>query len=168
MYHSSKSRNFLFDLFYLVAWDVLDLHIVSKHRKWYLQMSRTLSMPIRWLCLRLTKTFARRCHQARKVEHFDFDLTCDVTGDPEVIKICFPSTVFPGLSNADWIFRIGPVVSEIRGGGARNSPPPSGARFKNIPVGRGLVKVQQYYFCCNNTIFDDTRCALSSIRGIRM
>ena len=35
-----------------------------------------------------------------KVEHFDFDLTCDVTGDPEVIKICFPSTFFPGLSNA--------------------------------------------------------------------
>ena len=34
------------------------------------------------------------------VEHFDFDLTCDVTGDLEVIKICFPSTVFPGLSNA--------------------------------------------------------------------
>ena len=34
-------------------------------------------------------------------------------------------------------FRIGPVVSEIRGGGARNSPP-SGARYKNTPVGRGL------------------------------
>ena len=27
-------------------------------------------------------------------------LTCDVTGNPEVIKICFPTTVFPGLSNA--------------------------------------------------------------------
>ena len=31
--------------------------------------------------------------------HFDFDLTCDVTGDPEGITICFPITVFPGLSN---------------------------------------------------------------------
>ena len=38
--------------------------------------------------------FARRCHQARNVEHFDFDLTCDVTRDPEVNKICFPMTVF--------------------------------------------------------------------------
>ena len=57
-----------------------------------------------------------RCHQARKVEHFDFDLTCDVTGDPEVIKICFPSTVFPELLNAAWLFRVGPVVSEILGG----------------------------------------------------
>ena len=28
----------------------------------------------------------RRCHQARNVKHFDFDLTCDVTGDPEVMK----------------------------------------------------------------------------------
>ena len=40
---------------------------------------------------------------------------------------------------AAWIFRIGPVVSEIRGR-ARNSPP-SGARYKNTPVGRGLFKV---------------------------
>ena len=36
-------------------------------------------------------------------EHFDFDLTCDVTRDPEVNKICFPSTVFPGLSNAEFL-----------------------------------------------------------------
>ena len=44
------------------------------------------------------RNFARRCHQARNVEHFDFDLTCDVTRHPEVNKIC--KTVFPGLSNA--------------------------------------------------------------------
>ena len=30
--------------------------------------------------------FALQCHQT----HFDFDLTCDATGDPVVIKICFP------------------------------------------------------------------------------
>ena len=70
-----------------------------------------------------------------------FDLTCDVTRDPEVNKICFPLTVFPGLSNAAWIFTIGPVVSEIRGGGGLEiAPPPSGARYKNTPVGRGLTK----------------------------
>ena len=33
--------------------------------------------------------------KARKAEHFDFDLTCDVTGDPEVI--IFSLTLFPGL-----------------------------------------------------------------------
>ena len=43
------------------------------------------------------------------------NLTCDVTGDPEVIKICFSLTVFPGLSNSAWILWIAPVVSEIRG-----------------------------------------------------
>ena len=48
-----------------------------------------------WLCFCLTRAIiARRCHQARNVEHFDFDLTCDVTRDPEVNKICFPSTSF--------------------------------------------------------------------------
>ena len=50
--------------------------------------------------LKIEITITRRCHQARNVKHFDFDLTCDVTGDLEVIKICFPLTVFPGLSNA--------------------------------------------------------------------
>ena len=38
--------------------------------------------------------------EMRKVKHLYFYLTCDVTGDPEVIKIYFLSTVFPGLSNA--------------------------------------------------------------------
>ena len=31
--------------------------MVTKHRKWYLQMSVTLSMPIHWFCLRLTSKF---------------------------------------------------------------------------------------------------------------
>ena len=50
--------------------------------------------------LNIEITITRRCHQVRNVKHFDFDLTGDVTGDPEVIKICLLSTVFPGLSNA--------------------------------------------------------------------
>ena len=130
---------------------ILTYIMVTKHRKWYLQMSETLIHAdlLALFEVNIPTPFARRCHQARKVEHFYFDLTCDVTGDPEVIKNCFPPTVFPGLSNAAWIFRIGPVVSEIRGGGrARNSPHPSGARFKITPVGRGLIKVKQYYFWC--------------------
>ena len=48
---------FLFDLFHLVTWDDLDLYYGHKAQKWYLQMSVTLSMPIHWLCLRLTSKF---------------------------------------------------------------------------------------------------------------
>ena len=42
-----------------------------------------------------------RQNQIRQiVKHFDFDLTCDNIGDPEVNNISFPSTKFPDLSNA--------------------------------------------------------------------
>ena len=120
MYRSSKSRNFFawpflpgdltwpWPLFW--SWSTVnDTYKCQRHYPCRL---------VAFVCAR-HRNFARRCHQARNVEHFDFDLTCDVTRDPEVNKICFPSTVFPGLSNAAWIFRIGPVVSEIRGGGSK-------------------------------------------------
>ena len=47
----------LFCLTFFTWWPEMSLtHImVTMHRKWYLQMSETLSMPIRWLCLRLTR-----------------------------------------------------------------------------------------------------------------
>ena len=135
MYRSSKSRNFFAwpflpgDLTWpwplLWSWSTVnDTYKCQRHYPCRL---------VGFVCA-YHRNFARRCHQARNVKHFDFDLTCDVTRDPEVNKICFPPTVFPGLSNAAWIFRIGPVVSEIRGG-ARNSPPP--------PVGR-VIKIPQW------------------------
>ena len=34
------------------------------------------------------------------VEHFDFDWTCDVIGEPEIDNVRFPSTSSPDLSNA--------------------------------------------------------------------
>ena len=39
--------------------------------------------------LNIEITITNLCHQAQNVKHFDFDLTCDVTGDPEVIKHLF-------------------------------------------------------------------------------
>ena len=45
-------------MIYLVTWDDLDLYYLyydKKNRKWCLQMSLTLSMPIHWHCLRLTR-----------------------------------------------------------------------------------------------------------------
>ena len=58
MYRSSKSRIF-FCLTFFTWWPEMTLTfiMVTKHRKWYLQMSVTLSMPISWLCLCLTSQF---------------------------------------------------------------------------------------------------------------
>ena len=41
------------------------------------------------IALNIETTITRLCHRARNVKHFDFGLTCDVTGDPEVIKHLF-------------------------------------------------------------------------------
>ena len=58
MYRRSKSwkKNCL-TLFTWWPEMTLTCIMVTKHRKWYLQMSVTLSMPIHWLCLRLTSKF---------------------------------------------------------------------------------------------------------------
>ena len=58
MYRRSKSR-FCFWLTYFSWWPEMTLTciMVTKHRKWYLQMSVTLSIPIHWPCLRLTSKF---------------------------------------------------------------------------------------------------------------
>ena len=64
---------------------------------------------------------------------FYFDLTSDVTGDPEVNKVRLGLTNVAGLSNAIWILNISPVVPEIV-----YSAPLSGAHYRNIPVGSGL------------------------------
>ena len=48
-----------FCLTFFTRWPEMTLTfvMVTKHRIWYLQMSVTLSMPIHWLCLRLTLKF---------------------------------------------------------------------------------------------------------------
>ena len=114
---------------------ILTCIMVTKHRKWYLQMSVTLSIPIllAWVCLLLTSIFSRRCHQARKVENSYFDLTCDVISD---LQIKF-STLYGkfGLSNGVWNLEISPVVWEI----SSFAPfPPAGRVTNQTPAGRGL------------------------------
>ena len=44
--------------------------MVTKHRKWYLQMSVTLSMPISWLCLCLTSQFCSPMSPSPKCRTF--------------------------------------------------------------------------------------------------
>ena len=105
-----------------MAWDDLDLYYGHKAQEMILTNVRDTIHADSLALFEVNIDILLADVTKPEKEHFYFDLTCDVNGDPEVIKICFPSTVFPELSNAAWIFRIGPVVSEIRGG-ARNSPP---------------------------------------------
>ena len=56
-------------------------------------------MLIHRLLMRLLSAFCGGRALDGNVKHFVSDLTCVIIGDPEVIKICFPSTSFPGLSN---------------------------------------------------------------------
>ena len=44
--------------------------MVTKHSKWYLQMSETLSMPISWLCLCLTSQFCSPMSPSPKCRTF--------------------------------------------------------------------------------------------------
>ena len=57
-----------------------------------------------------------------------FYLTCDVIDDPQANAIKFRSTTLAGLTNAVWILKIDPVVSDI--GRGLIFAPPSGARVK--------------------------------------
>ena len=103
MYCTSKSRNSLLDLFYLVTWDDLDLYY---HSKWYLQMSETLSMPISWVYLCLTSQFCSPMSPSPKCRTFWLWTDLWRHSWPRVNKTCFPSTVFPGVSNAAWILEL--------------------------------------------------------------
>ena len=112
MYHRYKSLFFCLTLFTWWPEMTSSYIMVTKHRKWCLQMSETLCMQIRWLCLSLTSKF--RSPMSPSPKSRTFWLWPDLWHHwwPQVIKICFPSTIFPGISNAAWIFRIGAVVSK--------------------------------------------------------
>ena len=62
---------FLLDLFF-TWWPAVTLTsiIVTKHSKWYVQMSETLSMPISWLCLCLTSQFCSPMSPSPKCRTF--------------------------------------------------------------------------------------------------
>ena len=55
--------------------------------------------PDRWMMHWLDDNFTRRCHQARKVENFYFDLTCNVINDLQVIFLPCTGSSRTALSN---------------------------------------------------------------------
>ena len=74
--------------------------MVTKHRKWYLQMSVTLSMPIHWLCLRLTSTFCWLLADVTKSEMSNIStLTWPLTSlvTPRSLKFVFLRQFFQGF-----------------------------------------------------------------------
>ena len=125
MYRSSKSRKKLFDLFHLVTlrWPWPVLWSQSTGNDTYIQMSVTLSMPIHWLCLRVTSTFYSPMSPSPKSRKFwlTWPVTSSVTSGSNVWRCTGSSRT--GLSNGVWNLEIGPVVWEISGGPL--GPPPS-------------------------------------------
>ena len=121
MYRSSKSRNFFVSPFSPgdLRWPWPLLWSQSTGNDTY-RCQWHYPCRLGWLCLCLTSPILLADVTKPEMSNI-LTLTWPVTStrDPEVNKICFPSTVFPGLSNTVWIFRIGPVVSEIRGGGSK-------------------------------------------------
>ena len=123
MYRSSKSRHFFAGPFspgdltwpWPLLWSQSAVNDTYKCQRHY--QCRFVGFVWAQHC-----NFARRCHQARNVEHFDFDLTCDVTRDPEV-NTFFPSTVFSRAFKCRLNFyNRSSSFGDQRG--ARNSPPP--------------------------------------------
>ena len=68
---AALNHNF-FCLTFFTRWPEMTLTfiMVTKHRKWYLQMSVTLSMPISWLCLCLTSQFCSPMSPSPKCRTF--------------------------------------------------------------------------------------------------
>ena len=59
-----------------------------------------LTQRLRHLKFVLLDVITHSIEHPETVKHLTFDLTCDVISDPEVNEISFPSTDFPGISNA--------------------------------------------------------------------
>ena len=63
-------ESFLLDIFTWWPDMTLTSIMVTKHSKWYLKMSETLSMPISWLCLCLTSQFCSPMSPSPKCRTF--------------------------------------------------------------------------------------------------
>ena len=144
MYRSSKSRFFCLTFFTWWPEMTLTCIMVTKHRKWYLQMSVTLSMPIHWLCLRLTSKFYLPMSPSPKSRKFLLwpDLWRHRWPPDQIFYLVRVVHVQGSISNGVWNLEIGPVVWEISGGLLCPPPPPPAGRVTNqTPAGRGLIDI---------------------------
>ena len=89
--------------------------------------------------------FAHQSYSADTyIKRFDFDLTCDVTDDPELIKICYLGS-FPRLSNDAGIFKNRSSSFSKMRGELWIAPLRNGAWYRNIQVGHGYKSISTKY-----------------------
>ena len=137
MYHSSKSRFFLFDLFHPVTWDDLDLYYGHKAQEMILtDVSDTIhadSLALFALNIEILLADVTKPEKSKILT-----LTWPVTSISDLQVNFSPCTGSSrtGLSNGVWNLEIGPVVWEISGGPF--APPPAGRVTNQTPAGRGL------------------------------
>ena len=156
MCRSSKSRNFLFDLFHLVTWDDLDLYYGHKAQEMILtDVSDTthadslalFALNIEILLADVTKP------EKSKILTLTWPVTSSVTSGSNFWPCTGSSRT--GLSNGVWNLEIGPVVSEISGGPL--PPPPAGRDTNRTPAGRGLRLItshlEQVWFAFEKRFF---------------
>ena len=136
MYRSSKSRNFLFDLFHLVTWDDLDLYYAHKAQEMILtDGSDTIHADS--LALFALNTEILLADVTKPEKSKILTLTWPVTSSVTSGSNFWPCTGSSrtGLSNGVWNLEIGPVVWEISGGGGALPPPPSRTCYDPDPSG---------------------------------
>ena len=80
--------------------------------------------------MRLLSVFCGEKAFNGNIKHFVFGLTCDVIGDPEVIKICFPWIIIPGLLTRA---RVAVSATFAMVGGGQNDPPSNSKTRKARP-----------------------------------
>ena len=138
MYRSSKSRNFLFDLFHLVTWDDLDLYYDHKAQEMILtDVSDTIhadslalfALNIEILLADITKP------EKSKILTLTWPVTSSATSRPNFWPCTGSSRT--GLSNGVWNLEIGPVVWEISGGGLCPPPPQQDVLLSRPQRGEG-------------------------------
>ena len=138
MYRSSKSR-FFFTFFTWWPEMTLTCIMVTKHRKWYLQMSVTLSMPIHWLCLRLTSKFYSPMSPSPKSRKFWLwpDLWRHQWPPGQILDLVRVVHV-QGYRIAFEIWKSVQQFGRSQGGPFAPPPPPAGRVTNQTPAGRGL------------------------------
>ena len=89
--HASQYPNAKFSIWPFFRLVTLTLNMLTEGLGLYLKVSQTWSMLVHWLISIWYGCIVRQSQIWRfTIKHFDFDLTCEAIGDPDVNNIEFP------------------------------------------------------------------------------